>query len=143
MTAHEEKLASAWWGLKIGLGAVAFLAGLDKFLNRLTTWGMYLSPVVERLLPLRAEKFLAFVGVVEMIVGLMILTRWTRIGSYVAMGWLIAIALNLLSTGMFFDLAARDVVMALAAYALARMTEVRELGSLRSKRSPEAKEEWG
>ena len=65
------------------------------------------------------------VGVIEMIVGLAILTKWTRLGAYVASAWLVLIALNLVSTGMFFDIAVRDVEMALAAFVLARMTEVR------------------
>ena len=66
------------------------------------------------------------VGVIEMIVGLAILTRWTRIGAYVAMAWLVAIAVNLVTTGMFFDLAVRDLEIAIGAFALARLTEVRE-----------------
>ena len=65
------------------------------------------------------------VGVIEMIVGLAILTKWTRLGAYVASAWLVLIAINLVSTGMFFDIAVRDVEMALAAFVLARMTEVR------------------
>lgn len=65
------------------------------------------------------------VGVIEMIVGLAILTKWTRLGSYVASVWLVAIAINLVSTGMFFDVAVRDLEIALAAFVLARMTEVR------------------
>ncbi len=65
------------------------------------------------------------IGVIEMIVGLAILTKWTRLGAYVASVWLVAIAINLVSTGMFFDIAVRDVEMALAAFVLARMTEVR------------------
>ena len=51
---------------------------------------------------------------------------WTRLGAYVAMVWLVAIAINLATTGMFFDLAVRDVEIAIGAYALARLTEVRE-----------------
>jgi hypothetical protein len=66
------------------------------------------------------------VGVIEMIVGLAILTKWTRLGSYVASAWLVAIAINLVSTGMFLDIAVRDLEMALAAFVLALMTEVRE-----------------
>jgi hypothetical protein len=66
------------------------------------------------------------VGVIEMIVGLAILTRWTRIGSYVAMVWLVLIALNLSTTGAFRDVAVRDLVMAIAAYTLARLTEARQ-----------------
>ena len=42
-----------------------------------------------------------------------------------ASAWLVLIAINLVSTGMFFDIAVRDVEMALAAFVLARMTEVR------------------
>jgi len=66
------------------------------------------------------------VGIIEMLVGLAILTRWTRIGAYVAMAWLIAIAINLAITGMFFDLAVRDIEIAIGAFTLARLTEARE-----------------
>jgi uncharacterized membrane protein YphA (DoxX/SURF4 family) len=46
----EGNLGSAYWALRIGLGASAFLAGLDKFTNRLTKWDKYLSDEVsERL----------------------------------------------------------------------------------------------
>jgi hypothetical protein len=36
------------------------------------------------------------------------------------------IAVNLLTSGGFFDLAVRDVEIAIAAYVLARMTEVKQ-----------------
>ena len=65
------------------------------------------------------------VGIIEMIVGLAILTKWARLGSYVASVWLLAIVINLVSTGMFFDVAVRDVEIALAAFVLARQTETR------------------
>ncbi len=126
MTNKDKGLNSAWWALRIGLGTGPFLAGLDKFFNILTDWGMYLSPAVERLLPVSGTAFMQAVGVIEMIVGLAILTRWTRLGSYVAAGWLLAIAINLVTTGMFFDLAVRDVEIAIAAYTLARLTEARQ-----------------
>ena len=103
-----------------------FLAGLDKYFNLLTDWTMYTSPLVLTLLPFSGRTFMHIVGVIEMIVGLAILTKWTRLGSYVASAWLVAIAINLVSTGMFLDVAVRDLEMALAAFVLARMTEVRE-----------------
>lgn len=124
---------SAWWALRLGLGLGPLLAGLDKFFNLLTDWGMYLSPWVERLLPISGGAFMRVVGVVEMIVGLAILTSWTRIGGYIAGIWLVAIAVNLMTTGMFFDLAVRDLEIAIGAYALARLTEAREA---REERSP-------
>jgi uncharacterized membrane protein YphA (DoxX/SURF4 family) len=126
MSIPENKLDSAWWALRIGLGVVPFLAGLDKFFNILTDWGMYLSPTAERLLPVSGTTFMHIVGVIEMTVGLAILTRWTRIGSYVAMLWLVLIAVNLIAAGTFLDVAVRDVVMAIAAYTLARLTEARQ-----------------
>jgi len=126
MMNYDRKLDSAWWGLRIGLGLGPFLAGLDKFFNILTDWKMYLSPMATRMLPVSAVTFMHIVGVVEMVVGLAILTRWTRKASYVAMAWLVAIAANLVSSGLFYDLAVRDLEIALAAYTLARLTEARE-----------------
>jgi hypothetical protein len=78
-----------------------------------------------KILPFSGQTFMHIVGVIEMIVGLAILTKWTRLGAYVASAWLLAIAINLVSTGMFFDIAVRDVEMALAAFVRARMTEGR------------------
>ena len=75
------------------------------------------------------QAFMHIVGVIEMIVGLAILTKWTRLGSYVASVWLLAIAVNLVSTGRFFDVAVRDVEIALAAFVLARMTEAHRTAS--------------
>lgn len=111
--------------MRIGLGLGPFLAGLDKFFNVLADWNTYLSPLAEKLLPISGPAFMRVVGVVEMAVGLAVLTRWTRIGAYVAAGWLVAVAANLVSMGMF-DVAVRDLEIAIGAYALARLTEVRE-----------------
>jgi len=122
----DRRLDSVWWALRLGLGLGPFLAGLDKFFNLLAQWDMYLSPAVTKLLPVSGTTFMHVVGVIEMIVGLAILTRWTRIGAYVAMVWLVLIAINLVTTGNFFDLAVRDIEIAIGAYALARLTEVRE-----------------
>lgn len=122
----DSRLDRAWWALRIGLGVGPFLAGLDKYFNLLTDWTMYTSPLVLKLLPFSGRTFMHIVGVIEIIVGLAILTKWTRLGSYVASAWLVAIAINLVSTGMFLDIAVRDLEMALAAFVLARMTEVRE-----------------
>jgi len=121
----DSRLDQGWWVLRIGLGVGPFLAGLDKYFNLLTNWTGYISPLALKILPFSGQTFMHIVGVVEMIVGLAILTKWTRVGAYVASAWLVLIAINLVSTGMFFDIAVRDLEMALAAFVLARMTEVR------------------
>ena len=76
---------------------------------------MYLSPAAAALLPMEAATFMQLVGVIEMAVGLAILTVAPRIGAWVAMVWLIGIAINLAMTGMFLDLAVRDLEIAVAA----------------------------
>ena len=123
--AFDSRMDQAWWALRIGLGVGPFLAGLDKYSNLLTNWPGYISPLALKILPFSGQTFMHIVGVIEMIVGLAILPKWTRLGSYVASVWLVVIAINLVSTGMFLDVAVRDVEMALAAFVLARMTEVR------------------
>jgi uncharacterized membrane protein YphA (DoxX/SURF4 family) len=116
-------LHGAWLSLRIGLGLMALLAGLDKFFNLLTDWTMYASPLAERALPVPPEILMPAVGLVEAAVGIAILTAWTRLGAYVAAIWLTAVAVNLVSTGMFYDLAVRDLILAVSAYTLARLTE--------------------
>ncbi len=125
MGAPEHRLATAWWALRVGLGLGVFLAGLDKFFDLLTTWSMYLSPLAERLLPVSDKVFMRGVGVVEMLIGLAILTRWTRVGAWAMAAWLLGIVVNLAVAGSFWDLAMRDLEVALAAFALARLTEWR------------------
>lgn len=120
---NTNRLIPAWWALRVGLGSAAFLAGLDKFFNLLADWPGYLSPIVARLMPVGPATFMHAIGIVEMLVGLAILSGITRIGGYVAAAWLIGIAVNLVTTGGYFDIAVRDVEMAIAAFTLARLTE--------------------
>ena len=122
----DKHMNSSWWALRIGLGAAPFLAGLDKFFNLLTKWELYLNPLALRLVPVSPATFMRAVGVIEMIVGLAILTRWTRLGAYVAAVWLVGIALNLITMGAFLDVAVRDLLLAVAAFTLARLTETRQ-----------------
>lgn len=111
--------------LQLTYGLVPLLAGLDKFTNILTDWSQYLAPWLADLLPFSPDVFLGIVGVIEIAVGLMVLTRWTRIGAWLAAGWLCAIALQLVTMGLF-DIAVRDLAMAVGAYTLARLAEARE-----------------
>lgn len=122
----NDRLNTSWWALRIGLGAAPFLAGLDKYFNLLAKWELYLNPLALRVIPVSPATFMRTIGLVEMAVGLAILTRWTRLGAYVAGLWLVGIALNLLTMGAYLDVAVRDLLLALAAYTLAQLTEVRE-----------------
>ena len=112
--------------LKIGLGVGPVIAGIDKFFNKLADWSMYLSPLATKVVPVSAPAFMHAVGVVEIIAGVIVLSRWTRLGSYIVMLWLLGIAINLLTLGMFYDLAVRDVEIAVGAFALAQLTAAHE-----------------
>ena len=129
MKEFDSRLNAAWWALRVALGFGPIIAGIDKYFNKLTDWSMYLSPIATKVIPIKATTFMHIVGVVEVIAGVIVLTRWTKIGSYIVGLWLLAIAVNLLTTGMFYDLAVRDVEIAVGAFALSQLSAARE-GSL-------------
>ena len=137
MNDRIASLESSRIALRVSFGLVPLLAGLDKFTYLLTDWSQYVGPVVRSLLPVSPQTFLYAVGVVEIVVGLAVLTRWTVIGSYVAAGWLALIAVNLVLAG-FFDIAVRDVVLAVAAFTLARLTVVHDAANVRIAERQEA-----
>lgn len=120
---QSSTLNQPYWMLKVAFGVVPIVAGLDKFTNLLTNWEQYLNPIVSRMIP--AEIFMRAVGVIEVVAGVLVLSKMTRIGAYVVAGWLVAIALNLLSAGQYLDVAVRDLVMAVGAFTLAKLEEAR------------------
>ena len=126
----DLRLNHAWWTLRVGLGLAALLAGIDKYFNLLTNWEMYLNPVVPTLLHISAPAFMHLVGVVEIVAGLLVFSRFTRYAAYIVMAWLLAIAASLASQGLFLDIAVRDIELSLGAFVLAKLTEVRGLALL-------------
>ncbi len=120
-----KQLETPRMALRIGFGLVPILAGLDKFTYVLADWSAYVAPVARAVLPIEPEVFLYAVGIVEILVGGLVLSRWTLLGSYIAAVWLTLIAVNLVLAG-YFDVAVRDMVLAVAAFTLGRLTEVHE-----------------
>lgn len=97
-------------------GLTPALAGLDKIFrtNLLADWPSYISPLASAVLPVSGDAFMEVIGAIEFVVGIAVLTVATRLGAYVAAAWLVAIAVNLVTTGQYFDIAVRDVLMAVA-----------------------------
>jgi uncharacterized membrane protein YphA (DoxX/SURF4 family) len=124
----SKELNAAFWALRVAFGVGPLLAGIDKFTNILVNWEKYLSPTVQRMLPasISAANFMHIVGVIEIVVGLGVLLGATRMFGYIAMVWLFGIAANLISTGTYYDIAVRDILLGCGAYALARVTEARQ-----------------
>ena len=111
--------------LRVTYGLVPILAGLDKYVNILTRWTDSVAPVVTDTLGVNATVLMQFVGLVEIAVGILVLTRWVRIGAWVAAAWLTLVAGNLVLAG-YRDVAVRDLAMAVGAYCLARLAEARQ-----------------
>jgi hypothetical protein len=101
------------------------LAGLDKFYNVLVTWDQYLAPRIAGILPVTTRSFMMIVGVIEMVAGLLVAVR-PRVGGAVVGVWLLGIVANLLLAGAWFDIALRDVGLAIGAFALARLASVHQ-----------------
>ena len=124
LEAESKVVDSVWWTLRVSFGLMPLLAGLDKFFNVLCYWPKYLAPVLAHALPATPQHFMYLVGVIEIVAGLaMLLTPFTKVFAYVVAAWLLAIALNLVGGG-FYDIAVRDIVMAVTAVSLARLTDV-------------------
>jgi hypothetical protein len=119
----DIRLQNPTSALRVAFGLMATLAGIDKFFNILADWPAYVSPAAASILPVSPSAFMAVVGVVEIAVGVAILKAAPVVGAYVASAWLALVAGNLLLGG-FLDVAVRDLVLATAAFALARMMEV-------------------
>jgi uncharacterized membrane protein YphA (DoxX/SURF4 family) len=113
MTQAEKATTILRWTF----GLVPIVAGADKFMHLLTNWDQYLAPQIANIIPFSAEAFMSIVGIIEIIAGIIVLVK-PRIGSLIVSLWLVGIAFNLLLTGQYFDVAVRDLVMAIAAFCL-------------------------
>jgi uncharacterized membrane protein YphA (DoxX/SURF4 family) len=120
----KEKLSEIYWPLRLAYGLVPLLAGLDKYTNILADWQRYVSPIARSMVPMNVETFLHIIGIIEIVVGLAVLLGLTRLGALIVVVWLAGISLNLLLAG-YFDIAVRDLVMAVGAYTLSMVAAER------------------
>ena len=74
------------------------------------------------------------VGIIEIVAGIIVLLR-PLIGAYIVMAWLVCIALQLIIGGHFFDVAVRDLVMAVGAFTLAKLTMISGAESIQQSRA--------
>ncbi|HEY6952363.1 MAG TPA: tRNA (5-methylaminomethyl-2-thiouridylate)-methyltransferase [Bacteroidota bacterium] len=124
--AGTAKLATIRLVLRLTFTVVPIVAGLDKFTNLLTNWEAYLNPMLVHVLPVGPAVFMKVSGVIEILAGIIVFYR-PRIGALIVSAWLVAIALSLLASGHYLDVAVRDLVMAVSAFTLASLTQAVEL----------------
>jgi len=107
--------------LRIGFTVAPIIAGVDKFLGLLVNWDQYLPPVVNNMLGGAGHQFMYIVGAIEIVAGIGVFLK-PKIFAYVVAAWLVAIIVNLLLIPGYFDVALRDLGLALGALALARLS---------------------
>jgi uncharacterized membrane protein YphA (DoxX/SURF4 family) len=108
--------------LRFGFTVAPILAGLDKFFDLLVDWDKYLSPMANNALGGHGHQFMMVVGVVEIIAGIGVAFK-PRVFAYIVAIWLVLIILNLLSIPGYYDVALRDLGLALGALALGRLSQ--------------------
>jgi uncharacterized membrane protein YphA (DoxX/SURF4 family) len=121
MNVYLQKAAFVQKLLKYTYGLVPIVAGLDKFTNLLTDWESYLGEPFLSLLPFSPATFMAIVGVIEVVAGIIVLLR-PAIGALIVSAWLTLIALTLIISGHYYDVAVRDLVMVIGAFSLAKLS---------------------
>jgi hypothetical protein len=116
----NQKIKPTFNLLKVVFVVVPIVAGADKFTNLLTQWDKYINPTLLELLPFSGHTFMMIVGVIEIVAGLIVLKK-PKIGGYIVAAWLASIALTLIFSLNFLDVAVRDLVMAISAFSMARL----------------------
>ena len=124
----DSRIVTARGALRLAIGLMATLAGLDKFLNLLADWPSYVAPIAAHMLPVSTHTFMYAVGLIEFAVGITILFVRPSLGAFVASAWLLLVAGNLV-LGAHFDIAVRDVVLAVSAFALGELAAVESAAS--------------
>jgi uncharacterized membrane protein YphA (DoxX/SURF4 family) len=109
--------------LRLAFTVAPIAFGLDKFANVLVDWPVYLAPWIDDIAPGSAQDFMYFVGVTEVVAGLLVWIK-PRYGAYVVAGWLAGIIVNLLTHSGYYDIALRDFGLMLGALTLARLASV-------------------
>ena len=108
--------------LHFGFTVAPIVAGLDKFFGLLVNWDQYLPSFINGMVGGQGHSLMYLVGVIEVIAGLGVWFR-PRIFAYVVAAWLLLIIANLLLIPGYFDVALRDLGLALGALALGRLSQ--------------------
>src|SRR6188472_2612916 len=87
--------------LRIAFTVAPIAFGLDKFFNVLVDWPTYLAPWIDDIAPGSAQDFMYFVGIVEIVAGVLVALK-PRYAAYVVAAWLAGIIFNLLTYSGYY-----------------------------------------
>ena len=120
----ESTIIKSWTLLKYAYGVTLLVIGIDKVfqLNLIANWEGYVSDFALSILPVGAPTIVMVLGIAEILVAILMLTAWTRLAAIITIITLAVIVINLLMLGLY-DIAARDVLIALGALVLVWLTD--------------------
>lgn len=125
-TYNNRVVHQTWFLLKLSYALAPILVGVDKLIGwNLVDWSQYVSPVLVSYLPITVIQFVYALGIIEIAGGILVWIN-PRIGGYTVAALLIAIIVNLITMNRFYDIIARDAVIAVGAIALAWLTAAQE-----------------
>src|SRR5579863_1061023 len=124
MIVNDQKLNSMWTIGRYVYGLVPILIGADKFTYFIVNWNIYVSPFVASYFPI--TYFVPIVGIIEIVAGLLILTKFPRFGAYLVAAWIGLVIVNLFMIGDMYDIILRDVAIAFGYIMFGLLTQLKE-----------------
>src|SRR5258706_9324796 len=124
MMINENKFNSMWTIARYIYGLVPILIGADKFAFFIVNWNIYVSPFVASYFPIM--YFVPIVGIIEIVAGLLILTKYPRFGTYLVAAWIGLVIINLFMIGDMYDIILRDVAITFGYIVFGKLTELKE-----------------
>ena len=124
MIVNENKLNFMWTVSKYVYGLVPVVIGLDKFFFFIVDWNVYVSPYAASIVPIM--YLVKIIGIIEIAAGLLILTKYPRLGAYLVAAFLCLVIINLFMLGGVFDIILRDIAIAFGYIMFGLLTELKE-----------------
>ncbi|HSC25009.1 MAG TPA: hypothetical protein VLB80_02205 [Candidatus Babeliales bacterium] len=128
MMVNENKLNMIWTVSKYVYGLVPILIGVDKFFFLIVNWNIYVSSFAASIIPI--TYLVPAVGIIEIIAGLLILTKLPRYGAYIVAAWIMVIIINLWMIPNMYDIILRDIAIAFGYIMFGQLTELKETANI-------------
>ena len=124
MIVNDNKFNSIWTISKYVYGLVPVLIGLDKFSFLIVNLNIYVSPFAASIIPI--IYLVPMIGIIEIIAGFLILTKFPRFGAYLVAAWIGVVIINLFLLCGMYDIILRDVAIAFGYIMFGMLTELKE-----------------
>lgn len=122
-----QKVIRASWIIRVTLGLLFILVGLDKFFNILVEWQKFIGPLSYSFIPLSPSLLLGLFGAYQIVLGLWLLVRGSLASAYTVLITLLIIFFNLIGTANWQLIIMHDVIMIVLAVVLILLTKIKNM----------------